>query len=164
MIIHKGHRPAPIQKIFTIQNKMKSKKEGKCLSCSNCHLFLFISELMEIFTKLCDSMNDTPRFRINYEENGCTLTCTWPKVENLQHLNDFNSLATISTQTQTETAHSFVPTKNFGVRQEAFRTVPPITPQIRTAQPFVSPLNNTFYHSNPFQRLIAMQHLLNRTR
>ena len=135
---------------------------------------------MDIFTQLCASMDVTPRFRVNYEEDECTLTCTWPKIENKI---DFNPLKTMSTQTdistQTGNAPNTLPNSS-SVTGSAFPSydirsdqqvrsapVPMVPPQLRTGQPappLISPLNNTFYYSTPFQRLIAMQHLLTRTR
>ena len=130
-------------------------------------------------------MDVTPRFRVNYEEDECTLTCTWPKIENKINIIDFNPLKTMSTQTDVSTqsgnAPNIVPNSSSvtgssypiydilpdqPVRSRHGQTTPVsiVPPQLRTGPPLISPLNNTFYYSTPFQRLIAMQHLLNRTR
>ena len=83
--------------------------------------------------------NQQPKMKMSYADENFTVTFTWNK--NLQK----------------ETTVNQQPVLPFPVKLPCPETTVPPMGQL-------NPAINSFYSSTPFQRLIAMQHILNQTR
>ena len=90
--------------------------------------------------KIIDSLNkrfkQQPAMKINYEHNACSLLLTWNSETSNSEMGRYAQLGSLLSASSSSSSSAVASTGSL----------------------------NTFYNSSSYQRLIAMQHLLNQTR